>query len=73
MEWKGDQETVYFVYYSFIQSYILEALNVLNEEQKIVDHKYNDEDCKLYGGKPTKQLLREYIIQLNSSKSRNMF
>ncbi|CDO92179.1 unnamed protein product [Kluyveromyces dobzhanskii CBS 2104] len=58
-------ELVDFVYCSFIQPFVLEALNDLNEDQNIVDHTFDDKDCKIYGGLSIKDLLREYIISLN--------
>ena len=56
----GD-EIVHFVFYSFIQPSILDALNNLNKREKVVDHYFTNSDCKLYGGKATKELLKDYI------------
>lgn len=54
-------EIVHFVFYSFIQPSILDALNNLNKREKVVDHYFTNSDCKLYGGKATKELLKDYI------------
>ncbi|SCU83494.1 LAMI_0C03444g1_1 [Lachancea mirantina] len=54
-------DNVHFVFYSFIEPYVLQALNSINGERKIVDHHYTSKDCKLYGGKSTKVLLQEYF------------
>lgn len=64
-EWKGSKDAV-FVYYSFIENYILQALNSINEAQKINTHFYTKEDTGFYGGKSTKELLRAYIMSLNN-------
>lgn len=67
-----DAKTIDFVYYSFIQPYVLEALNDLNEDQNIVDHEFSEQDCKIYGGASTKDLLREYIISLGNKSGNSI-
>lgn len=62
-----DEDKVDFVYVSFIQPFVLQALNDLNEDQNIVNHSFNESDCRIYGVTSIKDLLRGYIISLNQS------
>ncbi|EDO15704.1 hypothetical protein Kpol_1000p16 [Vanderwaltozyma polyspora DSM 70294] len=57
----SDEETVKFVYYSFMQRSVLEAVNSID---KVKTRLYSEGDCKTYGGKSTRLLLREYIQNL---------
>lgn len=63
----GWSESVHFVFYSFIQPYVINALNALNEEKKVVTYKFSDADCMKYGGKSTGELLKDYIRSLDKS------
>lgn len=60
----ASSDQVHLVFYSFIQSDVVRALNVLNREKRIGLHEYTDSDCQSYGGAATKELLKDYIKAL---------
>ncbi|SCU78893.1 LADA_0A08394g1_1 [Lachancea dasiensis] len=59
------ETAVHLIFYSFIESDILHALNELSKSQVGETKLFTENDCKKYGGASTKQLLKEYIQELS--------
>lgn len=51
-----ENEMVHFIFYSFLQPHILEAVNAIDFSRS-----YDASDCTMYGGNSTKHLLRDYV------------
>ncbi|SCU91864.1 LAFA_0F06326g1_1 [Lachancea sp. 'fantastica'] len=60
VELSKTSDRVHLVFYSFIQKDVLRALNDLSKKQQSTAV-YTDADCHNYGGRSTKELLKEYI------------
>lgn len=60
-EFDSKSDEVDTVFYSFIEPYILSAINTLNERHKFVSKKFTKSDVNFYGGKSTGTLLRTFI------------
>lgn len=61
---EGPTDTVHFVFYSFLQPSILEAVNAIVRDEG-GQASYDKSSCKVYGGNSTKVLLREYISEIS--------
>lgn len=61
-------DTVHFIFYSFLQSNILRAVNAILFDHSHSNITYVDADCKNYGGNSTKDLLRDYIKENTYNK-----
>lgn len=61
-------DTVHFIFYSFLQSNVLRAVNAILSVESNSNVTYVDADCKDYGGNSTKDLLRDYIKENTLSK-----
>lgn len=60
-EFNPESELVDTVFYSFIEPYIISAINILNCRHGVVDKNFTDQDVEHYGGESTGSLLRTYI------------
>lgn len=58
-----ENEIVHFVFYSFLQPHVLDAVNAISFEENMP--KYSPSDCKPYGGNSTKLLLARYIKEIS--------
>lgn len=62
----GPDDVVHFVFYSFLQWNVLQAVNRIVIDEGNLDMRYDESSCKHYGGSSTKVLLREYIKEISS-------
>lgn len=59
-------DIVHFIFYSFLQPSVLQAVNKIMNDEGNSNLTYDDASCKHYGGNSTKELLREYIREISN-------
>lgn len=62
---EGADDKVHFIFYSFLQPNILQAVNAIVLDEGGSEAGYDESSCKIYGGNSTKVLLRDYISEIS--------
>lgn len=62
---KEADDLVHFIFYSFLQPPVLQAVNAIVRDTHGPELTYDDSSCKNYGGNSTKELLRTYISNID--------
>ncbi|CCH42554.1 putative secreted protein [Wickerhamomyces ciferrii] len=60
-EFVPGKEDVDVVFYSFIEPYLISAINLLNHRHKVLERNITSSDIQYYGGESTGTLLRQYV------------